>query len=1030
MSNRLKAILVLLISILLLTLFVSRGEVPNEKYCVVTYIVDEKVYSSETVLYETLAHLPTDVTSSQTTLPFLCWCEEGTLTPFLKSTLITSDITLVAHFSENNTITFINNQGSEMDVVEYSSSQVTKKREYDQPLPLNNIFSYWYLKEYSDAPFEFGKTLTENIILYPKVLARNAAIFITGVGGSEIDPQCEETSFYAVDPISLGIEVSRPGYSFVRWSAQEGGDETFDFEGTSITGMINIYAVWKAEMTGYSIDFWNEKVDIDDPGDPADPANKENYELVYSKYITQGAISGLDLTVSEEVANLLYPSGGTEVLKLLNYSDFAYSETKTISGDGATVINVYYKRTVYEYNFDPRNIGKWTSSGTIYVPSAYIILRDGTQYGGTKEDGASGLPLPYTIHVKLGQNIKELWPVQTARTDNAAVFQNWNGYYSNGAETINVGHISFAMTNNNDNMIKPTKTSANLGIDSKNWLTKYYTEIRKYYIQNLNDNPDIPETVAFTTKTTQRPYEDSGKTHYYTLASTGVLTYQSGNPLTSAIGWPGRDIPGFITITATNTDKINHLTQYYQEVLPYTPTDKVNYYINYYMLRKSYTLTLKTNGGVLNNYIDFEKMQGTDDAKKVLQYEAPLGVLPSPMLEGHEFIGWYLDDALTIPCNLTIMPSIDLTLYAKYKGEVTYVNYYEDNTKIKTNEYERGYFITSHDLSDTSYADYEIGENIPGKGIFKGWYYEKGSKKVFVTFPLEVSLTCESYDLYASWQEVDYKISYMLEDIPGSGKFYEYCTQSIHSGSYNTLALSGLYELVPPARQYYYFLGWNTNPDGLGEEFTASKRITEDVVVYAMWEFAIPFTFTKVDGKDMSTPLEGAEFTMYSCSHMHDEECGGLDNPADCTHQHDDLVSKYSCWTLATGFTNPVISGEDGIIKFSYLTEGVYQLVETKAPTGYQLILGQWRLTVSLKNANILEIKAMGEELPPEFILQDEFTYLLVNEKEPIVIVVCIIIIVFFTFDFVLFISLVLFMYRPIICRRKLVKRRRCKSKE
>ncbi len=813
MLRRFITVLICLTAVFLIVPFISHAEESNGKHYTVTYIIDKKVYWSETILSETLAHLPTDVTSTKTTLPFLYWHEEGTSKPFLSSTLITENITLVAHFSKNHLITFMNNRGVEMDIVEYQPGQVTKDHPYDQQLPLDKSFSYWYLENQPDIPFTFGNVLTENIVLFPQVSYRNAAVFITS--GSEIEPQSEDTPFYAVDPLSMGTEINRPGYSFVHWSGEENGAQPFDFEGTPIMGTVNIYAVWQAEMSGYWIDFWNEKADISDPGDPADPACKENYELVYSRYIGEGALSGSDATVSEEQANSLYPDGGTEVLKLLNYSDYVYSDTKRISGTGTTTINVYYKRTVYEYNFDPRNVGKWTTADTIYVPSAYIILRDGTQYGGIREDGTSGLPLPYTIHVKLGQNIRALWPVVTGRTDSGAVFQIWNSYYGNGAEALGVNHISFAMTPNNDSTVKPETTSVNMGIDSKNWLTKYYTEKRNYFIQNLDDNADLPGTVAFTTKTTKRAYEDSGKTHYYTLGAEGILTYQSGNPLTNATGWPGRDIPGFVTITATNTDKVNNLTQYYQEVLPYTPTDTVNYYINYYMCRKSYTLTLKIND--------------TTEVKKVLQYEAPLELPPPLIPDSPDFIGWYQDDLLTIPCNLTTMPARDLTLYAAYKGEIINVNYFEDCNKIKTQEYQKDEVITFHDLSGTPYADYKPGQDIPGKGIFQGWYYQVGSLKIYVPFPLQSRLNRESYDLYAKWQEVDYTVTYMVES-------EEYCKQTILSGAYNTLALGGLHEPIPPVRENYRFLGWNTNPDGSGEWFTASTRIVEDQVVYAMWE--------------------------------------------------------------------------------------------------------------------------------------------------------------------------------------------------
>jgi len=40
--------------------------------------------------------------------------------------------------------------------------------------------------------------------------------------------------------------------------------------------------------------------------------------------------------------------------------------------------------------------------------------------------------------------------------------------------------------------------------------------------------------------------------------------------------------------------------------------------------------------------------------------------LPDPVLEGYVFEGWYMDEGLTTPFNLTVMPANDLLLYAKF----------------------------------------------------------------------------------------------------------------------------------------------------------------------------------------------------------------------------------------------------------------------------------------------------------------------------------------------------------------------------
>ena len=40
-----------------------------------------------------------------------------------------------------------------------------------------------------------------------------------------------------------------------------------------------------------------------------------------------------------------------------------------------------------------------------------------------------------------------------------------------------------------------------------------------------------------------------------------------------------------------------------------------------------------------------------------------------------------------------------------------------------------------------------------------------------------------------------------------------------------------------PTREDYEFKGWNTKPDGTGDDFTDSTELTDDITVYAKWEF-------------------------------------------------------------------------------------------------------------------------------------------------------------------------------------------------
>lgn len=46
-----------------------------------------------------------------------------------------------------------------------------------------------------------------------------------------------------------------------------------------------------------------------------------------------------------------------------------------------------------------------------------------------------------------------------------------------------------------------------------------------------------------------------------------------------------------------------------------------------------------------------------------------------------------------------------------------------------------------------------------------------------------------------------------------------------------------------PVRDGYFFMGWNTSPDGFGSRFTAGSAAEEDLIVYAVWTEIVSVTF-------------------------------------------------------------------------------------------------------------------------------------------------------------------------------------------
>lgn len=130
--------------------------------------------------------------------------------------------------------------------------------------------------------------------------------------------------------------------------------------------------------------------------------------------------------------------------------------------------------------------------------------------------------------------------------------------------------------------------------------------------------------------------------------------------------------------------------------------------------------------------------------------------------------------------------------------------------------------------------------------------------------------------------------------------------------------------------------------------------------------------FTKVDAGNLETPLPGAEFKLYKL------QCTERDH----NHDNDIVTAESNCWKLKDTQT----SAEDGKVSFGNLEkDSAYRLVETKAPDGFALPEGQWRITTDENNAITIEaIGAQDGRLPTAFAVEKETGALLLPNARPI----------------------------------------------
>lgn len=129
------------------------------------------------------------------------------------------------------------------------------------------------------------------------------------------------------------------------------------------------------------------------------------------------------------------------------------------------------------------------------------------------------------------------------------------------------------------------------------------------------------------------------------------------------------------------------------------------------------------------------------------------------------------------------------------------------------------------------------------------------------------------------------------------------------------------------------YLQYSNNPNegGSGDTGTTPK----DKVIVFTYELDV----TKVDGTDNTKTLENAEFKLY-------KEVSGVKYYAKVTN------GKVTGWTTDPDEAAVLTSGTDGKFSIAGLDDGTYFLLETKAPTGYNLLSDPVELTITANTVN------------------------------------------------------------------------------
>ena len=618
------------------------------------------------------------------------------------------------------------------------------------PVGADEKLTGWYFDEtryerVSTADFPAG---SDTLTLTARV-EKGHWIHFNSDGGSYVAPQfVTGNTIQPADP-------ARPGFSFEGWYEESGNRFTF---GSPLTSNITLTAHWRSNTsTKYTVIHWQEKAD----------------ESGWSLYETETKTGG---------------TGAQTAAASKSYLGFTAQTItqQTINGDGSTIVNVYYKRNVYEVKFYNRS--------------------------GRQEDTSK------RITAKYGANISKKWPggnwatspggstfqanIDTMPLNGAKFYKTSQGdakayyYLQSLAGAYVLDHtdtgVPSSYTVTNEDRYPITGFTCNTAKSAKNgaWYNgaKFYYDRNSYRIVFMNHGSKEKELF--------RKYEQSIADAGYTpTAPANMQDYTFG-------GWfDNEKCEGSAYVFTGKKMPAHHLTLYAKWV-PKT------YSVTVYDVDR--TTVLRTFDVPMGETIPESQMP-----------EVTLGT-------GDSFLGW-MDMQDHMPFHFDTEIHRDYKLYAKTGNEEQFMVTYvlgggSGNAPVDSNRYARGAQAVVLPAA---------GVTPPEGKVFLYWSAAGDSTRCYPGGKLTVTGDMTLTAVYGQKTEA-VTVTYHSNFAPDK----TYTTAEMPNNS--TITLPGYTDLDLPENPGYTFAGWNTQADGLGTTFKSGSKVLVDTMspgnhLYAIW---------------------------------------------------------------------------------------------------------------------------------------------------------------------------------------------------
>lgn len=626
------------------------------------------------------------------------------------------------------------------------------------------------------------------------------------------------------DKLVLGKDTTptKPGYSFDGWY----NGLTKVENGATVTSSMNLTAHWKAAKVNYTINYWQQKVT--DDKNAAD--TQKTYE--YVEAVTKKATTGTRVSATN-----------SKTYKGFKYNANNSSKDVEISGDGTTIINVYYDRVLCTVNFHV-DIGgylwsDWQITKTVtglYGANLPEGAWDSSSYWTVEKGGGTGCILLTSFDFETAGyadnqgNITTNGVVTTCnfyrqgKSGSASVHyynEQADGSYKlvqtikTGGGTLNV-HEKYA----GYDLYKYT-TAKNPGTSSSYWEKQEDV----YDGKRLDDYPVSIASKLKTYSLSYYNYNSVTKTEKNIKYTASLKSYENYTPARPS------ELPNYYLFGGWYKDKA--CTTKFDFNTEKMPNANLQIYAKWTAKKINLTYNLNTPDGTS------KKVNGDVDAGTIAST-----VLPSAsVIEGYSFAGWYYADGNgnitkdAFNANDAILKDTNVIGKWLYNGKLTVV--YNPGTEeskatvpTDSNIYAGGAKVTVAKNATTTSNKKFLGWKLKGNLYYPGDAFEVN--KDLANDDNVITLT-------AVWGSEEHSTTMSYNPGNGRGSVKKATVKNNKSVTLKSETSLG-YQAPEAEGKEYYFAGWATSMEDANNgkaTYAAGQTVHVDVngenVLYATW---------------------------------------------------------------------------------------------------------------------------------------------------------------------------------------------------